>query len=130
MPWTASGLVAEPRAVGPLAAPDHRHDRWRVGLGEVVAVHVEPVFLDRVHLGRVEADARVADGRSLPVASPQRIRPYQAFIASEEDSWLLPSPNVACPEAQRVAGVGVEVRAGTGTSGRRGRLLRCRGSAA
>ena len=35
-----------------------------------------------------------------PVAWPQRIMPYQAFIDSEDDSWLLPSAKFASPEAQ------------------------------
>ena len=35
-----------------------------------------------------------------PVAWPQRIMPYQAFIDSDDDSWLLPSAKLASPDAQ------------------------------
>jgi hypothetical protein len=36
----------------------------------------------------------------LPVAMPHWIRALAKFIPSDEDSWLLPAKNAACPAAQ------------------------------
>ena len=36
----------------------------------------------------------------LPVAWPHWIRALAKFMPSDEDSWLLPAPNAACPAAQ------------------------------
>jgi hypothetical protein len=64
------------------------------------AVDVEPVVLDRLDLGRVQVHAQVAQFALLPVTSPHRIRPTQALIASDDDSWLLPHSPRPTPEAQ------------------------------
>ena len=71
MPWTCSGLAENHVAVGALAAPHHRHHRRRVGLRKIVAVDVEPVFVDGVHLRRVEVDAEVAQASVAGRLAPQ-----------------------------------------------------------
>ena len=38
--------------------------------------------------------------RASPMASPSSCRPYQAFTASEVDSWSWPSPSSERPAAQ------------------------------
>ena len=54
---------------------------------------------DFVWLPSEEPSAPAADMAGSPSAEPERNNPLQAFIASDEDSWLLPASNAASPDA-------------------------------
>src|SRR6266508_1067927 len=45
-----------------------------------------------------------------PVAGPNRIAPVAHIIASDDDSWLLPAPKPAWPDAQEFPAYGSKWR--------------------
>ena len=107
MPWIISGSGREPGLVRGLRAPHHPDAVVFVGRREDDVVHIEPVLLDRDHLGGVEIDAQVADGVVAGDGTPQG-RGGGELHRLGRGLLVVAVPEGAVPRGPGVAGIGIE----------------------
>src|SRR5208337_683692 len=99
MPWMESGSPENQVAQAPLPPQTMPRAVRGNSFGKLVAETSNQYSSIAVISVVYRYSPRSRNARS-PVASPQSTKPYQAFMASDEDSWLLPSAKPASPEAQ------------------------------